>query len=61
MEKFNLSNLKVNELTTQEIRLIEGGYKVGDVITDSNGNMYRCDLIYPGGMASWTKLGGNVC
>jgi len=66
MKNYNLSNLKLEELNTSEFREITGGYQVGDVITDSSGNMYRCDFIFPsvkspGGMAWWTKLEGNVC
>ena len=61
MKNFNISNLELKELNTSEIREIEGGYQIGDVITDSNGNMYRCDFILPGGLAFWTKLEGNVC
>lgn len=61
MKKSNLLDLGLLELNSKELREYQGGYVPGDVVTDSDGNMWRCDYILPGGMLWWTKLEGNVC
>ena len=53
--------LYLTDLDAQELNKLEGGYIPGDIVTDSDGNMYRLDFIFEGGKQLWTKFPNNVC
>jgi hypothetical protein len=63
MKNFNSSNFELKELTSLEVREIDGGYEIkcGDVFSDRNGVMWRCEAILSNGKPVMVRLEGNVC